>query len=77
MSKQTNQENEMTAEPRAALRTNVHEDRSQTFDVLLNDGIDGNNQIEISAENRQDADYLLAILHRAGFETDSFCDRCY
>lgn len=52
---------------RAALRTNVHEDESKTFDVLLSDGADGDNVIEVNCDNELRARSLLESLSLNGF----------
>ena len=51
---------------RVALRTNVHEDNSTTFDVLLSDNEDGDNVIEFNPESEQKARVLIAVLVQNG-----------
>lgn len=53
---------------RAVLRTNVLEDKSETYDVLLSDGPDGDNTIEVNCISRRHADDLLAMLEASGFD---------
>jgi DNA-binding LacI/PurR family transcriptional regulator len=53
------------------LRTNIHEDDSQTFDVLLSDGPDGDNIIEINCDNRILARLLINTLLNYGFKRNT------
>lgn len=56
---------------RAALRTNIHEDQSHTFDVLLSDGPDGENTIEINCKSEVRARTLIEALSLNGFTIQS------
>lgn len=51
---------------RVVLRTNVHEDNSTTFDVLLSDGEDGDNIIEFNPDSEQQARALIDVLVQNG-----------
>lgn len=47
---------------RAVIRINVHEDKSNTYDVLLSDGPDGDNTIEVNCINEKHARDLIDML---------------
>lgn len=51
----------------ATLRINVHEDKSKTFDVMLSDGPDGDNILEVNCDNEDGARALLYQLGLNGF----------
>ena len=52
---------------RAVIRINVHEDKSKTFDVLLSDGPDGDNIIEVNCINEKHARDLIDMLGMNSF----------
>lgn len=63
-------------ENRAVLRVNVHEDESRTFDVLLSDGPDGDNNLEVNCLSEKHARELLSTLGMNGFSIQAeFCNR--
>lgn len=62
---------------RVVLRTNVHEDNSTTFDVLLSDGEDGDNIIELNPDNEQQAREVIAVLVANGCQEQAAFTRRY
>jgi hypothetical protein len=67
----------MSNQNRAVLRINILEDNSQTYDVLLTDGVETDNRIEVNCESWKDAQALLEVLRRSLFAIDPAFENRY